>query len=89
MRPARLILVLGILALTVLHPVAFPQKPSPDLILFNGKIFTSSASQPYAEALAIRGDRIVAAVQRGPMRTASSTTKPAGSYWLFPETTEC
>jgi predicted amidohydrolase YtcJ len=60
MRPARLILALGILALTVLHPVAFPQKPSPDLILFNGKIFTSSASQPYAEALAIRGDRIVA-----------------------------
>lgn len=60
MRPARFILGLGILALTVLHPVAFAQKPSPDLILFNGKIFTSNASKPYVKALAIRGDRIVA-----------------------------
>lgn len=60
MRPARFILGLGILALTVLHPVAFAQKSSPELILFNGKIFTSNASKPYVEALAIRGDRIVA-----------------------------
>lgn len=60
MRTARFILALGILALTVLHAVAFAQKPSPDLILLNGKIFTCNANQPYAEALAIRGDRIVA-----------------------------
>ena len=32
----------------------------PDLILFNGKIFTANSRQPYVEALAIRGDRIVA-----------------------------
>jgi predicted amidohydrolase YtcJ len=37
------------------------QRSSPDLVLFNGNIFTSNASQPYVEALAIRGDRIVAA----------------------------
>ena len=37
------------------------QQSSPDLILFNGKIFTSNSSQPHVEALAIRGERITAA----------------------------
>lgn len=32
----------------------------PDLILTNGKIFTADSSRPLAEALAIKGDRIVA-----------------------------
>jgi len=36
------------------------QQKDPDLILFNGKIFTSVAARPYVEALAIRGDRIIA-----------------------------
>ena len=39
---------------------SFAQQTKPDLILFNGKIFTSVAAHPYVEALAIRGDRIVA-----------------------------
>jgi predicted amidohydrolase YtcJ len=34
--------------------------PHPDLVLLNGKVFTSHADHPYVEALAIRGDRIVA-----------------------------
>ena len=33
---------------------------APDLILFNGKVFTSDPANPNAEALAIRGERIVA-----------------------------
>ena len=37
------------------------QTAAPDLILFNGKIFTSDTAHPYAQALAIRGDRIVLA----------------------------
>jgi len=37
------------------------QNPTPDLILFNSKIFTSNPGQPYVEALAIRGERIIAA----------------------------
>ena len=37
------------------------QQPSPDLILLNGKIFTSDSAHPYVQALAIRGERIVAA----------------------------
>lgn len=39
---------------------AFAQQSPPDLILFNGKVFTSNASYPYFEALAIRGERIIA-----------------------------
>jgi predicted amidohydrolase YtcJ len=36
------------------------QQSSPDLILVNGKIFTSVAAHPYVQALAIRGDRVIA-----------------------------
>jgi predicted amidohydrolase YtcJ len=36
------------------------QQPAPDLILLNGKIFTSDAAHPYVQALAIRGERITA-----------------------------
>lgn len=36
------------------------QSSAPDLILFNGKIFTSNVDQLHVEALAIRADRIVA-----------------------------
>ena len=35
-------------------------EPKPDLVLLNGKIFTSNAARPYVEALAIRGERISA-----------------------------
>jgi predicted amidohydrolase YtcJ len=38
----------------------FGQQSSPDLILLNGKVFTSNASHPYVEAIAIRGERILA-----------------------------
>jgi predicted amidohydrolase YtcJ len=33
---------------------------SPDLILYNGQLFTSDDAHPHAEAIAIRGDRITA-----------------------------
>jgi len=34
-------------------------------VLYNGKIFTGEPEHPYAEAVAIRGDRIVAVGTRG------------------------
>jgi len=43
-----------------LGSMALAQQSAPDLVMFNGKIFTSNSSLPYVEALAIRGDRIVA-----------------------------
>jgi adenine deaminase len=47
-------------AFSLLVSTAYGQQPTPDLILVNGKVFTSSASHPYADALAIRGERVVA-----------------------------
>ena len=32
----------------------------PDLVIFNGKIFTSDAEHPYVQGLAVRGERIIA-----------------------------
>jgi predicted amidohydrolase YtcJ len=40
--------------------VACAGAPAPDTILTNGKVFTANAAQPWAQALAIRGDRIIA-----------------------------
>jgi predicted amidohydrolase YtcJ len=45
----------------LLVSAAFSQQPAPDLIMLNGKVFTSSTNRLYVEALAIRGERIVAA----------------------------
>ncbi len=36
------------------------QTPAPDLILHHGHIFTADSASPWVEAIAIRGDRIVA-----------------------------
>jgi predicted amidohydrolase YtcJ len=47
-------------ALVMLSPPAGAKDAAPDLILLNGKIFTSAVTVPYVQALAIRGERIVA-----------------------------
>ena len=38
----------------------FGQQVSADLILLNGKVFTADLGKPSAEAVAIRGKRIIA-----------------------------
>lgn len=50
-----IIFLLGLLPLSV-----FGEQVPPDLILINGKIFTADSGKPFAEALAIRGDRVIA-----------------------------
>lgn len=42
--------------------------PPADTILFHGKVFTADASRPWAQAVAIRGQRIVAVGNDGPVR---------------------
>ena len=54
----RSLCLVGALAISAF--VASAQQAAPDLILFNGKIFTSDFAHPYVQALAIRGERIVA-----------------------------
>jgi len=44
----------------LLVPLVNGQPPPPDVVLVNGRVFTADATRPYVEALAIRGDRIVA-----------------------------
>src|ERR1700677_151493 len=46
--------------LTLSFTTAKCQQTAPDLVLLNGKIFTSDAAHPYVQALAIRGERIAA-----------------------------
>ena len=54
-------IVLGPLALNLLAALSSSQQPPADVVLVNGKIFTSDSAHLYVEALAIRGERIVAA----------------------------
>lgn len=42
--------------------------PPADTILYHGKVFTADASRPWAQAVAIRGQRIVAVGNDGPVR---------------------
>ncbi len=52
------------------------QSSPPDLVLFNGKIFTSDSAQLYVEAIAIRGDRIIALGKSAAIKSsAGSSTK--------------
>ena len=44
----------------LLSHIIYGQQAPADLILVNGKIFTSEATKPAAEAIAIRGERILA-----------------------------
>ena len=60
----RTIALKGFLVVLTLNPMAtavLGQQSTPDLVLTNGKIFTSNTRQPYVEALAIRGESIIAA----------------------------
>lgn len=71
---AKVALFIVVLAMSAL--AGFSQQSAPDLVLFNGKIFTSDAAHPYVQALAIRGERIAAAGEDGEIRKlAASRTK--------------
>lgn len=52
--------VLGAIVLTVAPLYAQDARSvAPDLVLYNGRVFTADSTGPWAEALAIRADRIV------------------------------
>jgi hypothetical protein len=63
MRMSRLRFPAAALAALALAATARAQQPAPgapDLVLTGGRIFTADSARPWAEALAIRGNRIVA-----------------------------
>lgn len=49
--------------------------PANEQVLYNAKIFTGELEHPYAEALAIRGDKIVAVGNRGDVSKAVASTR--------------
>lgn len=58
--PQRLKRATAVLGTLFFSLMAVAQTATPSLILYNGKIFTSSAARPYVQALAIGDDRILA-----------------------------
>src|SRR5438067_9486611 len=50
-----------------------PAQAPGDLVVVNGKVFTGTAAAPWAEAIAIRGDRIIFA------GSTSDATRAAGA----------
>lgn len=44
------------------------RQAEPDVVLYNGRVFTADSTRPWAEALAVRGDRIVGVGSTASMR---------------------
>ena len=55
-------------------PAQSAHKAAPDVILTGGRIFTADSTHPWAEALAIRGDRIVAVGTTADVRRLAGRT---------------
>jgi predicted amidohydrolase YtcJ len=63
----------AVFALALSSLAAKAQQPAPDLVLLNGKIFTSDAAHPYVQALAVRGERITATGNSAKIRALAGT----------------
>lgn len=66
MRRMFLVVLVPLLLLLLVGPAL--AAPAADIVLYNGKIFTVDAGRPWAQAVAIRGSRIVAVGNNGPVR---------------------
>ncbi|HKN37350.1 MAG TPA: amidohydrolase [Terriglobales bacterium] len=80
-----------IAALALLAPVAFSQSPSADTVVVDARIYTVNSKQPWAQALAIRGGKIVAigsAKQIEVYRAASTKVLDGKGYLLLPGFTD-
>jgi predicted amidohydrolase YtcJ len=74
-------------ACVLLATFALVQSPAPDLVVANARVFTGSVSQPWAEAISVKGDRIAAVGTTAEIaKTAGSATKTidAGGRLLIP-----
>lgn len=86
-----LLLVLGFSAL-FLFSQKDPSRPSADLVLINARVYTVNPQQPWAEALAVRGDNIVAvgsANDIAPYRGPSTKVLDAQRHLVLPGFTDC
>lgn len=61
--------------------------PVPDLVIVNARVFTNDAARPWAEAVAVKGDRIVAVGESAAIRASvapSTRVVDAGGRVLVP-----
>jgi predicted amidohydrolase YtcJ len=70
-RPVFVSLSLILLLAAACRPAAAPA----DLLLFNGRVFTGDRSRPWAESIAVRGDRIVAVGSNADVQSQAHATK--------------
>ena len=78
--------------LILLAPLVVLAQDRADLLLLNARIYTVNTRQPRAEALAIRGDRIIAvgtAKEMEAYRGPSSKTIDAQGHLILPGFTDC
>ena len=73
-RVLSLITVLGLTHILSAGAQAPAMQGPPTTLFYGGQVFTAEPSQPYAEALAIRGDRILAV---GPLAAVEQAASPA------------
>ena len=76
---------LCVLCLVTLGGACAP--PAPDTVLLNGHVFTGDPAHPWAEALAIRGDRVIAvgtSAEIAALASSSSTRRDLGGRAVIP-----
>jgi predicted amidohydrolase YtcJ len=66
-----------LLSLLTLSRLALGDEPAPARIFYNAHIFTGEPTQPYADAVAIRGDKIVAVGALAEVKAAAGPTAQA------------
>src|SRR5690348_8579199 len=70
------VLLAALLSACAMRSASTPPGAAPDLVLYNGKIVTVDAAFSIVQAVAIRGDRIVAAGANDAVRrTAGAATR--------------
>ncbi|MCK7540440.1 MAG: amidohydrolase family protein [Marinilabiliales bacterium] len=79
--------MLALLAISVMTVSCNNSKQTADMIITNARIWTGNAEQPFAEAMAVSGDTIVAVGGKGEVmkhRSAESTVIDLGGRFVAP-----
>jgi predicted amidohydrolase YtcJ len=92
LKPGNLLLALA--ALSLFTGIAWAESPSPaaDTVIVNARIYTVNPHQPWAEALAIQGDKILAigsAKETAAYRATAARVIDAGGRLILPGFTDC
>jgi predicted amidohydrolase YtcJ len=84
--------MLALACMTASQLAAAQSQPTADLLITHGRVYTVNAKQPWAEAVAVRGDKIVAvgsAAEIDHYRGAATKEIDAGGKLVLPGFTDC